>query len=60
MDGKSGRFKWARKSHKTTLFHTVAHFSARQTGGQALSSNQNSVFCNEVKDLATFVEAASH
>jgi hypothetical protein len=50
---------FAKKSHKTTLFHTDAHFRVSKTGGQAISNWKNPVFANEIKDLARFVEARS-
>jgi hypothetical protein len=49
----------AEKSHKTTLFHTDAHFRVSKTGGQAISNWKNPVFSNEIKDLARIVEAGS-
>jgi hypothetical protein len=49
----------AQTSHKTTLFHTGAHFRVRKQRGQAISGRQNANFANEMKDLARFLEAAS-
>jgi hypothetical protein len=51
--------KPAKKSHKTTLFHTVAHFRVRKHTGQALSGSGKSEFINEIKDLASIVEKCS-
>jgi hypothetical protein len=47
------------KSHKTTLFHTVAHFRGWKDSGQALSDWENMDFINEIKDLASILDAAS-
>jgi hypothetical protein len=46
----------AKKSHKTTLFHTVAHFRVSKQAGQAVSGSENAEFINEIKDLALIVE----
>jgi hypothetical protein len=48
--------KLAKKSHKTTLFHTVAHFRVRKQAGQAVSGCVNAEFINEIKDLALILE----
>jgi hypothetical protein len=46
-------------SHKTTLFHTGAHFRGRHDSGQAISKREISIFTNEIKDLARIVQAVS-
>jgi hypothetical protein len=43
-------------THKTTLFHTVAHFKGSPICGQVISGNKNVIFSNEVNDLARFIE----
>ncbi|HEY0941675.1 MAG TPA: hypothetical protein VGE08_16350 [Steroidobacter sp.] len=44
--------------HKTTLFHTVAHFRGCFICGQVIFGNKNAIFLNEVNDLARFVRAS--
>jgi hypothetical protein len=46
----------SKKSHKTTLFHTIAHFRGCSQGGQAIFPSENSDLSNEIKDLAAFLE----
>jgi hypothetical protein len=53
LSAKSGK-----TSHKKTLFHTDAHFRGCKIGGQAVSTNRNRDFSNEIKDLARFLEAS--
>jgi hypothetical protein len=50
----------AKKSHKTTLFHTVDHFRGWQDSGQALSDWKKGEIMNEIKDLAPTPEPASN
>jgi hypothetical protein len=50
----------AKKSHKTTLFHTVDHFRGWQDSGQALSNWKKGEIMNEIKDLAPTPEPASN
>jgi len=54
-----GTEKQGQKSHKTTLFHTVAHFRGWKDSGQALSDWENMDFINEIKDLASILDAGS-
>jgi hypothetical protein len=49
----------AKKSHKTTLFHTVDHFRGWQDSGQALSNQKKGEIMNEIKDLAPTPEPGS-
>jgi hypothetical protein len=46
----SGAGIWI-SSHKSTLFHTVSHFSGSNVDGQAKSQPCISNFANETNDL---------